>query len=172
MVKSTISLHPLHLLRNRQRITLFSDELNELSALETLTFFIIFFSMFDIYQRYLANCKPHHKRLSIMQAHEIIHREHTFQAKYGKKQENDVKAKDQTSDTMSSDKTSIKSAQVVRREKKPQYSIRTMNFPTKNVKENETKLIAHAAQCSWFKTDILESGILRKDSDTKGKCCD
>lgn len=98
-----------------------------------------------------------------MQAHEIIHREHTFQAKYGKKMTSELD-NDVNSDVTSID---VKSPQVVRHEKMPQYAIKTFAFPPKTVQQDKKDLLVHAAQCNWFKNDIIESGILNKD---KGMC--
>lgn len=104
-----------------------------------------------------------------MQAHDIIQREQSFQAKYGKKtniEKNDVPER------VSAEVTTGEKSQTKPAQKAPQYTIKNMSFPAKTPQHDKKDLLVHAAQCSWFKNDVIDSGFLNnkyvKDVNSNG----
>lgn len=104
-----------------------------------------------------------------MQAHDIIQREHTFQAKYGKKintENNDVTERPNAEGTTGEDSSGQSS------QKTPQYSFKNITFPAKTSQHDKKDLLVHASQCSSFKNDVLDSGVLNnknfKDMKSNG----
>ncbi|XP_032228148.2 MAP/microtubule affinity-regulating kinase 3-like [Nematostella vectensis] len=122
-------------------------------------------NMYAIYQRYLANCKPHHKRLSIMQAQEILQHDYKFHAKYGRKSSPDVNEKEDVFDADENKNSSERNHKGFWREKKPQSCVKT--YPGVTLKEEQRELVLHASQCNWKKAAIQESNLTSKESEGK-----